>query len=247
MENYKIKLDVFEGPMDLLLHLIDKHKIDIYDIPIAILTKQYLRYLDEMKSFNIEISSEFLVMAATLLQIKSKMLLPRQNLEEDEEEDPRSELVNRIIEYRRFKEVSEVLSNMIEVNEQFCAREPTAIPTEYLPPQNIPLDVLIAAFNTVLQIKEDIAIPEVIVTKEEFNIEDKMQEVLNILKKFGGEILFLEAFYETSKVELIFTFLAILELIRNNKIYVNQKHNFSEIFIFLKEGNALDERLFSDT
>lgn len=247
MENYKIKLDVFEGPMNLLLHLIDKHKIDIYDIPIAILTKQYLDYLDKMKSFNIEISSEFLVMAATLLQIKSKMLLPRQDDDVEEEEDPRLELVNRIIEYRRFKEISETLSNMIEAQEQFCAREPTAIPTEYLPPQNIPLEVLIAAFNTVLQVKEDISIPEVIVTREEFNIEDKMEEVLNVLKKYGGEILFFEMFYETSKAELIFTFLAILELIRNNKIYVNQKHNFSEIFIFLKEGNALNERLLSDT
>lgn len=235
METYNIKLNAFEGPMDLLLHLIDKHKINIYDIPISDLTKQYLEYLDKMKAFNIEISSEFLIMAATLLQIKARMLLPKPVVEEEKEEDPRLELVRRIIEYRRFKEVTQILSNMIGVEEQFCARNPTAIPDEYLPPENIPLDVLITAFKTVLQVKEDISIPEVIVTREEYNIEDKMKEVLAVLKKFDSEVLFLDVFKSASRTELIITFLAILELIRNNKIRVNQKHNFADIYIVLKE------------
>lgn len=239
METYNIKLDAFEGPMDLLLHLIDKHKINIYDIPISILTKQYLDYLDKMKAFNIEISSEFLIMAATLLQIKSRMLLPKNMVKEEEiEEDPRLELVRRIIEYRRFKEVTQILSSMIETDEQFYSRNPTPIPDEYLPPENIPLDVLIAAFKTVLQVKEEISIPEVIVTRNEYNIEDKMKEVLKILKNFNGEILFSDAFKTSSRGELIITFLAILELIRNKKIRVNQKHNFSEIYIFMKEEKA---------
>lgn len=242
METYNIKLSAFEGPMDLLMHLIDKHKIDIYDIPISDLTKQYLEYLDEMKSFNIDISSEFLIMAATLLQIKARMLLPRQQtFEEEEEEDPRLELVRRIIEYRRFKEVTQVLSNMISSEEQFCSRNPTPIPTEYLPPENIPLDELIAAFKTVLQVKEEISIPEVIVTRDEFNIEDKMKEVLNFLKNINGEILFSDAFKTATRTELIITFLAILELIRNNKIKVMQKYNFSDIYIILKEENTNEQ------
>lgn len=242
METYNIKLEAFEGPMDLLLHLIDKHKINIYDIPISDLTKQYLDYLDKMKSFNIEISSEFLIMAATLLQIKSRMLLPKNLVREEEnEEDPRLELVRRIIEYRRFKEVTQILSNMIGADEQFYPREPTPIPDEYLPPENIPLEVLIAAFKTVLQVKEDITIPEVIVTREEYNIEDKMKEVLKVLENFNGKILFSDAFKTSSRGELIITFLAILELIKNRKITVNQKHNFSEIYILMKE-EKVDEQ-----
>ena len=113
MQDYKIKLDAFEGPMDLLMHLIEKNKIDIYDIPIAELTQQYMDYLDASREFNIEIASEFLVMAATLLQIKSRMMLPKPPKEElEDEEDPRLELVQRILEYRRFKQVSSVLSTM---------------------------------------------------------------------------------------------------------------------------------------
>ena len=113
MEDYKFKLDAFEGPMDLLMHLIEKNKIDIYDIPIAELTRQYLDYLDKFREFNMEIASSFLVMAATLLQIKSRMMLPKTKQEETaEEEDPRLELVQRILEYRKFKQVSQVLGDM---------------------------------------------------------------------------------------------------------------------------------------
>ena len=104
MEDYKVKVDAFEGPMDLLMHLIEKNKIDIYDIPIAELTRQYVEYLDRFREFNIEIASSFLVMAATLLQIKSRMMLPKPEVnEEGEVEDPRLELVARIVEYRKFK------------------------------------------------------------------------------------------------------------------------------------------------
>ena len=119
MEDYKIKLDAFEGPMDLLMHLIEKNKVDIYDIPVAELTRQYLDYLQKFREFNIEFASSFLVMAATLLQIKSRMMLPKtEKLTDEGEEDPRFELVQRILEYRKFKQVSSVVlsGNIIVVN-----------------------------------------------------------------------------------------------------------------------------------
>ena len=110
--DYLIKLGAFEGPMDLLMHLIEKNKIDLYDIPIADLTRQYLEYIDTLYQFDIEYASEFLVMAATLLHIKSRMMLPKSEGEEEREEDPRMELVERLLEYRRFKEVSSILFSL---------------------------------------------------------------------------------------------------------------------------------------
>ncbi len=242
-DSYKVRLEVFEGPMELLLHLIDKKKIDIYDIPIAELTGQYLAYLDEMTSYNIEVTSEFLVMAATLLQIKAKMMMPKTKEDDEEDEDPRAELVRRIIEYRRYKEVTEELSDMIVAQEKYCARPPAKLPEEKLPPNNLSVELLVEAFSTILKVKEEIAIPEVLVTREEFRIEDKMKDVLRLLQSAGGEILFSDVFNLASRSELIIIFLAVLELIRNNEVIVRQKQNFSEIYIFSKEGTVFDGNL----
>ncbi|MBQ1416480.1 MAG: segregation/condensation protein A, partial [Selenomonas sp.] len=175
MEDYKFKLDAFEGPMDLLMHLSEKNKIDIYDIPIAELTRQYLDYLDKFREFNMEIASSFLVMAATLLQIKSRMMLPKTKQEETaEEEDPRLELVQRILEYRKFKQVRQVLGEMAGVQERFVAREPMDLPVHHLPPGNLSLQQLVEAFRTVLSVKAEISIPKALVEPEAFNIKDKM-------------------------------------------------------------------------
>lgn len=128
-EQYKVHLESFEGPLDLLLHLIEKNRIDIYDIPIALLTEQYMDYLAKFKEFNIEIASEFLVMAATLLQIKSKILLPDTKIEaettNEEEIDPRQELVERLLEYRRYKEISNILNDMAQEAGQRYFRKST--------------------------------------------------------------------------------------------------------------------------
>ena len=123
---YKIKLEAFEGPLALLMHLIDKNQIDIYDIPIAVVTEQYIAYIRTMEEFNIEVASEFLVMAATLLQIKSRMLLPKPPAAEqaEDEVDPRQELVERLLEYRRFKQMAGTLEEMMRAREQFVARPP---------------------------------------------------------------------------------------------------------------------------
>jgi len=232
MQEYKIKLDAFEGPMDLLMHLIDKNKIDIYDIPIASLTQQYMTYLDEAQEFNIEIASEFLVMAATLLQIKSRMMLPKPPKEEQaEEEDPRQELVARILEYRRFKEVSAVLDSMAQSEERYVAREPLELAVRHLPPENIPLRLLLAAFQTVLEVKEELTIPDALVQPETFHVKDKMQEILSLLSKTDGRLLFSEAFRSGTRSELITTFLALLELMKRRMVTVRQPRLFAEIYI----------------
>lgn len=239
MDGYKVKLDAFEGPMDLLMHLIEKNKIDIYDIPIASLTQQYMDYLDQFKEFNMEIASEFLVMAATLLQIKSRMMLPKPPKEdvEEEEEDPRRELVQRILEYRRFKQVSTVLAEMAQSQERFYAREPLSLPVRHLPPENLSLELLLEAFQMVLEVKDELRIPDVLVAPEEYNIHDKMADIMSLLNRANGKLLFSEAFRSGTRSELVVTFLAMLELIKLKAIVVRQQRLFAEIYISVKAGN----------
>ena len=157
-KGYTVHLEAFEGPMDLLMHLIEKEKIDIYDIPIAKLTEQYLDYLRQMQEFDMEIASSFLVMAATLLQIKSRMMLPKPPApQEEEEEDPRLELVRRILEYRKFKQVSSVLEGMAGTHEKQRTAADTDQPvipqdqclgSKRISPGGHPAEVLIGPFRT---------------------------------------------------------------------------------------------------
>ena len=236
MEDYKIKIDAFEGPMDLLMHLIEKNKIDIYDIPIAELTRQYLDYLDKFREFNMEIASSFLVMAATLLQIKSRMMLPKAPQAEGEpEEDPRFELVQRILEYRKFKQVSQVLGDMAGVQERFVAREPMELPVHHLPPGNLSLRQLVEAFHTVLSVKEELSIPKALVEPEEYSIKDKMEDIILLLGRSRGQLLFSEAFRSGTRGELIVTFLALLELMKLRTVTVKQQRSFAEIYICVRE------------
>ena len=236
MEDYKIKIDAFEGPMDLLMHLIEKNKIDIYDIPIAELTRQYLDYLDKFREFNIEIASSFLVMAATLLQIKSRMMLPKAPKEEGApEEDPRLELVQRILEYRKFKQVSQVLGDMAGVQERFVAREPMELPVHHLPPGNLSLRQLVEAFHTVLTVKEELSIPKALVEPEEYSIKDKMENIILLLGRSRGKLLFSEAFRSGTRSELTVTFLALLELMKLRTVTVKQQRSFAEIYICVRE------------
>lgn len=240
MDAYKVRLDAFEGPMDLLLHLIEKNKIDIYDIPIAEITEQYIEYIDESRQFDIEISSEFLVMAATLLHIKSRMMLPKApKTEEGEEEDPRQELVERIIEYRRFKAVSEQLEDMAKEQQRFFSRPAQSLHIRHLPPENLSLDELVEAFFTVARSKADlISIPKVLVEKAKYTVEEKLGAIIDRLYTAGGEMLFVDAFDTGTKEELIVTFLAMLELIKLKSIVVYQPYQFGEIVIKLKRGKT---------
>lgn len=233
MEQYSIRLECFEGPMELLMHLIEKNKIDIYDIPIASLTEQYIEYLDKFRSFNIEIASEFIIMAATLLQIKSRMLLPKPPKAKDEEpeEDPRQELIERILEYRRFKEVSSVMGELQRTQEKYLTREPLELPVKHLPPKNLSLNELLEAFANVLAVRKELVIPQVLVEPEEYSIQDKMEELISSLHAGNGQLLFTHAFRTGSRSELITTFLALLELIKLRSVVVRQEGQYGEIYI----------------
>lgn len=239
MQDYTIRLEAFEGPMDLLMHLIERNKIDIYDIPIATLTEQYMEYLAKFKEFNIEVASEFLVMAATLLQIKSRILLPKvKKVEaEEEEEDPRQELVDRLLEYRRFKEVSDILDQLAQEQEKMFFRPPADLPAHYLPPENMEVSLLWEAFLTVMEANE---VPQIsLVRREAFSVQDKMVDILAMLGKHGGEIRFTDAFtHSGSKSEVITTFLALLELIKVKRIAIRQPQSFAEIYIKARTGEV---------
>ena len=164
--------------MELLMHLIEKNKIDIYDIPIAELTEQYIEYLDQFREFNLEIASEFLLMATTLLQIKSRMMLPKppksQTTDETDDIDPRQELIERILEYKRYKEVSSVLGDMQAQQERFFTRQPMELPVHHLPPDNLSMMDLLSAFNNVLAMHRELKIPDALVEPEEFTVPEKI-------------------------------------------------------------------------
>lgn len=236
MEKYEVKLDVFEGPIELLMHLIEKNKIDIYDIPITSLTEQYMDYLEQMKHFDIEIASEFLVMAATLLLIKSRMMLPKTHVEEEQEEDPRQELLQRILEYQQFKQVSVVLEDKAVKQSRFFAREPLEIPVHHTPPENLSVTELWEAFRRLVAVRKELTIPDVIVAQEEFRIEDQMVHILTLLTESEkNEIRFETIFISGLRSELIASFLAMLELIRRHRIVVRQDMLFASIMICLRK------------
>ena len=233
--SYKVKLDIFEGPLDLLLFLIKRDKVDIYDIPIARVTKQYLEYMELMQLLDLEIAGEFLVMAATLMHIKSRMLLPQDETEvEEEEEDPREELVRRLLEYKKYKEASSKLREMYESHKEIFLRKGdgqsekiiSADGTEYF---EASLFDLISTFRKVLKEVPKAAFHKVIRSK--FMVSDKIHEIYHMLAK-SPKVYFLSLFAEaTDKDEMIVTFLAILELIKMREIFVVQKESFGEIEI----------------
>lgn len=236
---YQLKLEVFEGPLALLMHLIEKSQIDIYDIPIAEVTEQYLSYLKDMEELDLEVASDFLVMAATLLQIKSRMLLPKKKTSEEEaEEDPRDELVARLIEYKRYQEVSVRLGEMAEERRLFFARSPMALARRQEPyPQGMTTDKLIMAFMAVWESKraqEDF----VVVPAETVTVQDKMADILYLLRKYGKTLDFRETLIRArNRDELVASFLAVLELLKLKKIRVYQASGADVIWIMLIEGD----------
>ena len=239
-----VKLQVFEGPLDLLLHLLDKNKVNIYDIPIVEITNQYMEYIAEMKRQDLNILSEFLVMAATLIDIKSRMLLPATGEEEDEEEDPRNELVQQLLEYKMYKCMAYELKDRQIDAARVMFKEPT-IPAEvlaYEEPLNMEelvADVTLAKLNEIYKsiMKKQVDKIDPIrskygkIQKEEVSLEEKMAYLENYAmehKYFSFRNL-LEA--QSSKVEIIVTFLAILELMKVGKIIISQEKIFDDIKI----------------
>jgi segregation and condensation protein A len=229
---YKVKLEVFEGPLDLLLYLIKKEELNIYDIPIARVTDQYLEYLELMQLMDLDIAGEFLVMAATLMHIKSRMLLPPDQLEQDEaEEDPRAELVRRLLEYKKFKEAASQLASMESQHKHLFPRVGTAEPEVIEIPKDMLFDAnlfdLITAFTKVLKdIPKDV-FHEVI--KDEFTVSQKMHDILHMMVE-KTSIFFFDLFKAAkSKREIITIFLALLELIKQKVVIVKQSHVFGDI------------------
>lgn len=230
-----IKLEVFEGPFELLFHLIEKAKVDIYDIPIADITEQYINYLYMMKSLDIDLASEFLVMAATLLEIKSKMLLPKASKAEEEIEDPRDELVLRLLEYKEFKEASNLLRERYIINVKSLYKNTEsadALIDSFKLPDELPIELLVEKFQSVLLKKKEQTKSEFKkVFRDNITIDEKMNEILDYLSSRSRVYFDDLLIYCEDKLEVIVTFLALLELIKHKNIYAEQAGSFNRIII----------------
>ncbi|WP_066060839.1 segregation/condensation protein A [Neobacillus soli] len=247
---YQVKIDAFEGPLDLLLHLINRLEIDIYDIPVAQITEQYLMYIKTLNVLKLDVASEFLVMAATLLAIKSKMLLPKHEEIIDEEdpgmsfeEDPRDELVERLIEYRKYKEAAHDLKSMEEERALIYTKPPSDLSDfakEKQPERaelNVSLYDMMAAFQKLLRRKKLQRPMATRIARQEISIEKRMTEIMVELRQLKGRKNFTDLFPYPSKDHVVVTFLAILELIKRKEIDAQQQENFGDIFVeAVKEG-----------
>ncbi|MBI5815811.1 MAG: segregation/condensation protein A [Nitrospinae bacterium] len=244
---YNIKLDVFEGPLDLLLHLIKENQVDIYDIPIASITEQYLEYIEIMKSLNLELAGEFLVMAATLTYIKSKMLLPKQEIPEGMEEgeegqDPRDELVARLIEYKKYKEAALRLREKEIDQSQVFGRIPSQdeMPSEGELLLEVSVFELLNSFRKILgKLGEG---DKYTVTLEEMSVTDKLNEIMGRLET--ADSMTFDSLFETSRtrMEVIATFLAVLELLRLKLARALQIRVGGEIMLYKAAEEAGEAR-----
>ena len=235
-DSYRVKLEIFEGPLDLLLYLIKKDEIDIYDIPIARITEQYLAYLELMQELDIAVAGDFLVMASTLIYIKSKTLLPPEpkvDGEEDLGEDPRAELIERLLEYQKFKSASQMLYSRVEIESACYTRGP--IETDSSNPEvSATLFDLLRVFREVLKRAE--AQVEMEIARDEMTIAEKLAQIHAMLEE-REQINVRELFeMSRSKRELIITFLALLELVKAWKIYLIQSEMFGAIFARRRAG-----------
>lgn len=244
--HYNVKIDAFEGPLDLLLHLIHRLEIDIYDIPVAEITEQYLLYIHTMQELQLDIASEYLVMAATLLAIKSKMLLPKheEELFEDEysieeEENPMDELVEKLIEYRKYKEAAVELKEMEQERGLMFTKPPSDLSDFVKEVQtektelNVSLYDMLGAFQKLLR-RQKLQKPlSTKISRQEIPIEKRMAEILADLKNIKGRKSFNDLFSVPDREHIVVTFLAVLELIKRKEIHIEQEKNFSEIFLMV--------------
>jgi segregation and condensation protein A len=238
LSDYPVRLLNFEGPLDLLLHLIRKHELDIYDIPISVVTRQYLEYLDLMEELDLDLVGEFLVMAATLIHIKSRMLLPRPDpTQDDTAEDPREALVRRLLEHQRFKAAAELLHEK-EIQRSAQWGRPDERVAEVVgeaPEREVEVDLfsLMTAFRQVLDRARQR--PRVLLPPEQISIEDRIDQLLarlSVSEACGFEDLFADV---QTRAGMIVTFLALLEMIRLKVVRVFQQGNFGPIRVYKRE------------
>lgn len=239
-DKYVVTIDNFDGPLDLLLHLIKEQDIDIYDIKIEDITKQYLDYIRHMKELNLEIASEYLVMASELIEMKSKMLLPKkkEKEEDDYEEDPRELLIERLLAYKRYKEVTSEFKDLELTRKMVFTREPDNLNRYVKEDENseeLGVADLIDAFNNLLKRKELDRPIATKITKKELSVTEKVNKIKNILRN-KKKINFKDIFEVSTKEEVIISFLSVLEMVKKDEILLTQEGNFKNIVISLKEG-----------
>ncbi len=252
--SYNVQLEIFAGPMDLLLHLIQKNEVSVYDIPIAKITEQYLEYLATLQELDVDIASDFLVMAATLIHMKARLLLPKApqtegEESEDEEIDPREELTRRLIEYKKFKEASNLLRTLEEGQNLVWTRCPAQeadqflLPVDSFPPlEGVSLDDLFKALQNVLAGLAETEESSYRIPKERFSIRQKMREIARLLrqhKRLSFQQLFAS---QKSRAEVVISFLALLELIRLGMARARQSLPFGLIELFYIERTRNVER-----
>ncbi|WP_192986861.1 segregation/condensation protein A [Carnobacterium mobile] len=245
MSEINVKIDAFEGPLDLLLHLIQHLEIDIYDIPIAEVTSQYLTYIQTMKVLELDIAGDYLVMAATLMAIKSKLLLPKQELVLDTElelieegEDPRDALVEQLLEYQKYKKAAAVLKTKEEERSQYYTKEPQNLDQLQ---KNVPLEPLqistldlVVAFQKLVTKRLNKAPLQTKVMAEEVTISEKMAFILTSVSSSSSKtgIRFTDLFTEPTKKDMVTTFMALLELIKEQTVSFQQAEKYGEILIY---------------
>lgn len=233
--DYSIKIDAFEGPLDLLLHLIKEKNVDIYDISIEEITKSYLDYINKMEELNINIASSYLVMAAELMEIKSKSLLPEVENEEDNEEEvvSRENLINKLVEYKKYKEMTEVFKEL-EINRNNIYIKPPENINNYVNNEiyneEIEIDKLVEAMKNFLNRKELEKPLKTKITNKEYSVKERKNSIKNILRN-KKRVEFTELFEEYNKSYIAVTFLSVLELAKEHELKISQDKNFDNIFI----------------
>ena len=251
--SYEVKLDAFSGPLDLLLHLINRLEIDIYDIPMSELTEQYIDHIHAMQTLELNEASEYLVMAATLLAIKSRTLIPINEGEIDIEEfdvdevDPREELVARLIEYKKYKEAATQLQELESERGQVFTKAPADL-SEFMSDEqmtmfdtNVNVYDMLSAFQKLMrrkQLKKPLATR---IARQEISVKEQMRSVVNVLKQAGGKMMFSQLFKYEDKSMLVLTFLTLLELMKRQVVFVEQEKNFDDLSVLLKKEEIGDE------
>ena len=236
---YTITIDKFEGPMDLLLHLIKKSDIDIFDIQIEVIIDQYLDYLNQMEQLDLDIASEYLVLAAELIEIKSSMLLPKPVIDSDEYmEDPKEALIKRLLEYERYKKITDSFKDLESERKMYFTKEVSdlrefATSDTSISIGDITIDDLTKAFENFLERKELEKPLNTKITKKEYSVADRTLEIKSLLKK-KKKIEFEELFEVYTKDYVVVTFLSILDMARKHELKITQDNNFSKIIL---EGN----------